>query len=154
MIFPQFTFTLALFGFDKFQLFIEYCLWLDTNLSIFWFFFTRPCPSTCILPSGFVGFLILFNLRKICRFDEIYYTAPSLHCFCWLSNCSTFVIGGIQPDFDFILFSGKICGNAIVAIYLFQMKSKHCIEIHKLWIWNPSVEDEESPRKTSCGRWR
>ena len=90
-------------------------------------FFTRPCPSTCILPSGFVGVLVRFNFRKICRFDEIYWTAPSLQCFCWLSNCSTFVIGGIQPDFDFILFSGKICGNAIVAIYLFQMKSKHCI---------------------------
>ena len=44
MIFPQFTFTLALFGFDKFQLFIEYCLWLDTNLSIFWVFFYSALP--------------------------------------------------------------------------------------------------------------
>lgn len=154
MIFPQFTFTLALFGFDKFQLFIEYCLWLDTNLSIFWVFFYSALPVNVYPVLSFVGVLVRFNFRKICRFDEIYYTAPSLHCFCWLSNCSTFVIGGIQPDFDFILFSGKICGNAIVAIYLFQMKSKHCIEIHKLWMWNPSVEDEESPRTTNCGRWR
>ena len=106
-------------------------------------FFYSALPVNVYPVLSFVGVLVRFNFRKICRFDEIYYTAPSLHCFCWLSNCSTFVIGGIQPDFDFILFSGKICGNAIVAIYLFQMKSKHCIEIHKLWIWNPSVENPD-----------
>ena len=152
MIFPQFTFTLALFGFDKFQLFIEYCLWLDTNLSIFWLFLLGPVRQRVSCPLVSLDFWFVSILGKYATLMK--YIILRHHCIAFVENCSTFVIGGIQPDFDFILFSGKICGNAIVAIYLFEMKSKHCIEIHKLWMWNPSVDDEESPRKTSCGRWR